>query len=87
MFHITMGQDVPPPEDGYLWNWEGKPGSTMPGISRERLEALKRGMLNCGVDLMRNGGFVSAVHSEEDVDATLAAFEETLADMRREELV
>jgi len=87
MFHITMGQDVPPPEDGYLWNWEGKPGSTMPGISRERLEALKRGMLNCGVDLMRNGGFVSAVHSEEDVDATLAAFEETLADMRREALV
>jgi len=87
MFHITMGYDVPPPEDGFLWNWEGRPGATVPGISRERLEALKRGMLNRGVDLMRNGGLVSAVHTEEDVDATLAAFEETLADMRREELV
>jgi glutamate-1-semialdehyde 2,1-aminomutase len=87
MFHITMGYDVPPPEDGFLWNWKGKPGPTVPGISRERLESLKRGMLNCGVDLMRNGGLVSAVHTEEDIQATLAAFEETLTDMRREELV
>jgi glutamate-1-semialdehyde 2,1-aminomutase len=87
MFHITMGHDVPPPEDGFLWNWEGTPGATVPGISRERLEALKRGMVNRGVDLMRNGGLVSAVHTDEDVDATLAAFEETLADMRREELL
>lgn len=87
MFHITMGYDVPPPEDGFLWNWQGRPGATVPGMSRERLEALKRGMLNRGVDLMRNGGLVSAVHTEEDVEATLAAFEETLADMRREELL
>jgi glutamate-1-semialdehyde 2,1-aminomutase len=84
MFHITMGHEVPPPEDGFLWRWEGRPGPTVPGISRERLEALKRGMLNRGVDLMRNGGLVSAVHSAEDVQATLAVFEATLADMRRE---
>jgi len=87
MFHITMGYDVPPPEDGFLWNWQGRPGATVPGISRERLEALKRGMLNRGVDLMRNGGLVSAVHTDEDIEATLAAFEETLADMRSEELL
>jgi glutamate-1-semialdehyde 2,1-aminomutase len=87
MFHITMGQEVAPPEEGFLWRWQASPGATVPGISRERLEALKRGMLNCGVDLMRNGGLVSAVHSEQDVEATLAAFEETLAEMRREGLV
>ena len=87
MFHITMGYEVPPPEDGFLWHWEGRPGPTVPGISRERLEGLKRGMLNRGVDLMRNGGLVSAVHSEQDAEATLAAFEETLADMRREDLI
>jgi glutamate-1-semialdehyde 2,1-aminomutase len=87
MFHITMGYEVPPPEDGFLWRWEGRPGPSVPGISRERLEALKQGMLNRGVDLMRNGGLVSTAHSEEDVEATLAAFEETLADMRREELI
>jgi len=87
MFHITMGYEVPAPEDGFLWRWEGRPGPSVPGISRERLEALKQGMLNRGVDLMRNGGLVSTAHSEEDVEATLAAFEETLADMRREELI
>jgi len=87
MLHITMGQEVPPPEDGFLWHWQASPGATVPGMSRERLEALKRGMLNCGVDLMRNGGLVSAVHSEQDVEATLAAFDETLAAMRREGLV
>jgi hypothetical protein len=86
MFHITMGHEVPPPEDDFLWNWEGRPGPTVPGMSRERLEALKRGMLNRGVDLMRNGGLVSAVHSAQDAEVTLAAFEETLADMRREGL-
>ena len=87
MFHITMGYEVPPPEDGFLWRWEGRPGPSVPGISRERLEALKQGMLNRGVDLMRNGGLVSTAHSEEDVEATLAAFEETLADMRGEDLI
>ena len=87
MFHITMGREVPPPEDDFLWRWEGRPGPTVPGMSRERLEALKRGMLNRGVDLMRNGGLVSTVHSEQDVEATLAAFEATLADMRREDLI
>jgi len=87
MFHITMGREVPPPEDDFLWRWEGRPGPTVPGMSRERLEALKRGMLNRGVDLMRNGGLVSTVHSEQDVEATLAAFEATLADMHREDLI
>ena len=86
MFHITMGHEVPPPEDDFLWRWEGRPGPTVPGMSREALEGLKRGMLNRGVDLMRNGGLVSAVHSEQDVEATLAAFEATLADMRHEGL-
>lgn len=87
MFHITMGHEVPPPEDDFLWRWDDRPGPRVPGTARGLLEALKRGMLNRGVDLMRNDGLVSAVHSEEDVEATLAAFEETLADMRHEDLI
>ncbi len=87
MFHITMGREVPRPDDDFLWHWEDTPGPTVPGMPRDLLEALRRGMLNCGIDLMRAGGLVSAVHSEEDVETTLAAFEETLADMRREDLV
>jgi len=87
MFHITMGHEVPPPEDDFLWRWDDRPGARVPGMARDLLEALRRGMLNRGVDLMRNGGLVSAVHSEEDVEATLAAFEETLADMHHEDLI
>jgi hypothetical protein len=56
-------------------------------MSRERLEALGWGMPNRGVDLTRNGGVVSAEYSEGEVAAPLAASEETLADMRREQLV
>ena len=33
------------------------------------------------------GGLVSAVHSDEDVDRTLQAFEATLDEMRAESLV
>ena len=57
----------------------GKPG-VVPGF--------KRAMLNVGVDTMGGRGFiVSAAHRDEDVDRTLAAFEETLSNMRRENLV
>ena len=49
---------------------------------------LKRAMINAGVDIMGRGSFiVSASHSERDVDHTLAAFEESLAAIRREGIV
>ena len=49
---------------------------------------LKRALLNAGVDIMSRGAFiVSAAHREQDVDATLAAFEESLAAMRSEGIV
>jgi glutamate-1-semialdehyde 2,1-aminomutase len=50
--------------------------------------ALRRGMLNHGVDLMGgSGGFTSGVHTAADVDATVAAFEAVAAEMRAEELL
>ena len=50
--------------------------------------ALKRGMQNRGVDIMGRDSFlVSATHTEEDIDETLAAFESTLASVREEGLV
>ena len=49
---------------------------------------LRRALLNAGVDILSRGSFiVSATHSEEDVDRTLAAFEEALAAMRSEGIV
>ncbi len=45
-------------------------------------------MLNQGVDLMgMTGGLVSGVHSDQDVDHTLQAFEATLDEMRAESLL
>ena len=49
--------------------------------------ALKRGLQNNGVDIMGRDAFiVSGVHTEEDIDRTLAAFETTLAAVRAEGL-
>ena len=50
--------------------------------------SLRRAMLNAGVDMMGRGSFiVSSAHREQDVDGTLAAFEESLAAMRGEGIV
>ena len=53
----------------------------------EAPQGFKRAMLNAGVDVMGGRGFiVSAAHREQDVDRTLAAFEECLASMRSDNL-
>jgi glutamate-1-semialdehyde aminotransferase len=45
-------------------------------------------MLNHGVDLMgMTGALVSGVHSDADVDLTLAAFDSTLDEMQAEGLL
>jgi len=49
---------------------------------------IKRALQNHGVDIMGRDAFlVSATHNEADIDATLAAFEATLAEVRAEGLV
>ncbi len=49
--------------------------------------ALKRGLQNQGVDIMGRGSFlVSATHSDEHIDRTLEAFQNTLQALRAEGL-
>jgi glutamate-1-semialdehyde 2,1-aminomutase len=48
---------------------------------------IRKAMLLEGVDLMRTGGFLSAAHSEDDVDASCQAFERALGRLRREGLL
>jgi glutamate-1-semialdehyde 2,1-aminomutase len=86
-FHTIVGQACPEPIDGFQWRWDGKPGAAVPGTPPEVTLALRRGLLNRGVDLMGMGGLMSSVHQDADIDRTLAAFEETLRDMRHEEIV
>jgi glutamate-1-semialdehyde 2,1-aminomutase len=78
MFHMTIGVDCPEPVDGYLWNWEGRPGAAVPGTPGPVATAFRQEMINRGVDFMRTGGMMSAVHTESDVDATLSALSAAL---------
>jgi glutamate-1-semialdehyde aminotransferase len=46
---------------------------------------VKRAMLNHGVDLMGgSGGFTSGVHTDEDINLMVAAFEASLREMKAE---
>jgi glutamate-1-semialdehyde 2,1-aminomutase len=83
-FHISLGKEAPRPSNGVEWVEGGLP-PRMPGATSM---ALKRAMLNQGVDLMGGaGGFTSAVHSEADIDKTVAAFEASVGELRTEGVV
>jgi glutamate-1-semialdehyde 2,1-aminomutase len=87
MFHVVLGQDCPPPIDGFAWDWQGHPSWRVPHMGVEAMWALKRGMLNEGVDLMGTGGMVSLAHTEADVDHTLGAFRRTLGSMKADSVL
>jgi glutamate-1-semialdehyde 2,1-aminomutase len=85
-FHISLGRECPRPQTGIEWPFED--GKAPPRTAAEVALPLKQGMLNHGVDLMgMTGGLVSGVHSDEDVDRTLEAFEAALAEMQAEGLI
>ena len=86
-FHLVVGSDCPAPLDGFSWDWQGKPGDRVPGNSADIFWALRRGMLNEGVDLMGAGGMVSYAHSEADIEKTVEAFQRTIAAMKDEGLL
>ena len=81
-FHIALGRGTVRPSGGIEWPTpDGDPPRTPAPIA----SALRRGMLNHGVDLMAGvGGFMSAVHTQDDVDLTVAAFETTVTEMQAE---
>jgi len=84
-FHILLGEDAPRPEAGIEWPFASKRHATR--MAPHFAGSLKRAMLNHGVDLMSGaGGFTSGVHTEEDVEKTLEAFEASLTEMRAEGL-
>jgi glutamate-1-semialdehyde 2,1-aminomutase len=85
--HICVGVECPPPLDGYLWNWNGAPGPDVPHMSDALTMTLGQAMLNHGVHLMGTRAIVSAVHSDEDIDATVSAFEAALRDMKADRLI
>ena len=83
-FHIAIAQEAPRPQAGLEW-----PGPDAPPHMPGKLSgALKRALINHGVDLMGgSGGFVSAVHTDADIDHTIKAFEAAVTELRAEDLV
>jgi glutamate-1-semialdehyde 2,1-aminomutase len=85
-FHITLGQECPRPHSGV--EWPSQDGSPPPRMTPELALTLRRAMLNHGVDFMAGRtGHISGVHSDEDVDRTLEAFEAALAEMQAEDIL
>ena len=84
-FHILLSKDCPKDGDGIEWPALAPPPPRLPAALTA---ALKRGMLNHGVDLMGgNGGFTSGVHTDEDTTRTVGAFQATLREMKAENLI
>ena len=80
-FHIYCG--AASPDDIYAGKvpWRLLKGSIRPELAHK----IRTGMLLHGVDIVGwPGGVVSAVHTEEDVSRTVAAFEATLEMLRAE---
>jgi glutamate-1-semialdehyde 2,1-aminomutase len=70
----------------YHVSFEGKPG--LAGFDRPRKGALyhllRTALLNNGVDCSQNHGWVSAVHGDEDIERTVAAYERAFRAMGAE---
>ena len=82
MLHIALALEEQPP-DGYGWGWHAMPVRP-PAVPGAAAEALQRGMMNEGVDLMGGGLMVSAVHTPEDIDRTWSTLRATLRAMKDE---
>ena len=57
------------------------------GTRAQVLQPLYRASLNAGLDWMGGTFFVSAVHTEGDIDASVSAFEEALSACRDEDVI
>lgn len=76
-FHIALGVEGRREADGSWWPvaTAGAGAELVPGGLVQRL---RRAMLVEGVDLMRNGGFLSTAHTSADLDATVEAFDRAI---------
>ncbi|MEW6046963.1 MAG: aspartate aminotransferase family protein [Bacillota bacterium] len=82
-FHIALDADGRQDAEGRWWPLQaGPPGAELE--SHGLVQRLRRAMLLEGVDLMRNGGFLSTAHTDADIEATAAAFDRALARLARE---
>jgi glutamate-1-semialdehyde 2,1-aminomutase len=75
-FHLWVGKGCPIFVDDDQVGGEVDTATLMTGMPN--LMQLRQSLILEGIDLLRHGGFVSAVHSEADVDETIEAFTRAL---------
>jgi glutamate-1-semialdehyde aminotransferase len=85
IIHLTLGVPTPRPAD---LEWDFFP-QLPPEPPAALLMAFSMAMINRGAQFMGAGNaiFVSTVHSDNDIDKTLAAFEGALGDLKAAGLV
>jgi glutamate-1-semialdehyde 2,1-aminomutase len=81
-FHITFDPQATP---GNVDDVE--PRSLKLGVQGDAATGLHCGMLLRGVHLFHASGFLSPAHADEDLDATVAAFDDTVAELRHAGLI
>jgi len=88
ILHVLLGEDCLPPDDGITWRWMDRARRFVPHMAPQSTVALKRGLINEGVDLMSDGRLiVGAAHSDRDVELTLASFGRALTQMQSEGII
>jgi len=82
MWHFNLGYPAPHPTDV---EWDG--GEPPQGVGDDLMRPLRWSLFNHGVDLMGNGGMVSAAHGDAEVADTIEAFRAAVGDLRAEGLL
>lgn len=82
MWHFNLGYDAPMPS-GTEWDLDEEPR----GVADSLLRPLRWALFNHGVDLMGNGGMISATHGRAEAEATVNAFRAAVHDLRAEGLL
>jgi glutamate-1-semialdehyde 2,1-aminomutase len=82
MWHLNLGYEAPIPS-GTGWDLAEEPR----GVAGSLLRPLRWALFNHGVDLMGNGGMISASHGAPEVEATVTAFRAAVGDLRAEGLL
>ena len=67
----------------YKWNYKKLKG----GNDENLLKHLRCGLLLNGVDLSTNGGMTTTAHTDEDIEETVHAFEQTIQWMKIDGLI
>jgi glutamate-1-semialdehyde 2,1-aminomutase len=87
LLNILLGHPCTRPEDGITWVWSGEDRHSVPRTSGDLTAMFRRGMLNHGVDPMGTRLIVGAEHGEAEVAKTLEAFQQTVDELREEQML